>query len=204
MAGETIRIGASYMTPIKPITSRWDEIEKKTQLHFELVNYRHNLVNRIEIIDHLGQDIDVLPSVYDEAFLARHHVQAVFLDDLPLIILAPVRHKLMYQDDVTFDDLEGRRILMVKKGRYEAMDHLREDLLAKFPSITINDFASFNMDIFQQCERSGDLLIAFDYMEHIYPLLKRIPIDWDYTYHFGILYSATPSSQVKKLVESLT
>ena len=37
----------------------------------------------------------------------------------------------------------------------------------------------------------------------VHPLLKVIPVDWNYAIPFGILYSTEPSELVKKFLKAL-
>lgn len=200
---QTIKMGITHMTLVQPIVAMWNEIQELTNLKLEFVNYQNNAFNRKEIIDHLGQGIDIIPSVYDESFLERHQIAAFYLAELPLIILAPGRHPLLYKDQVEISDLGKDRVLMLRKGHNEAMDRLRYDLISNYPGITINDFSLFNMDIFQKCDHSGDLLIAYDYMEHTYPLLKRVAINWHYSSPYGLLTAKEPDERVQRVLDIL-
>ena len=68
------------------------------------------------------------------------------------------------------------------------MDALRAELTEKYPEITIADFDFYNVDIFNRCENSNDMLLA---------------IKWDYKMPYGLLYAKEPSEKVEKLVRTV-
>lgn len=47
------------------------------------------------------------------------------------------------------------------------------------------------------------MLLAVKSWESIHPLMKIIPVDWDYAIPFGLLYSQEPSAKVRRLVDTI-
>ena len=50
-------------------------------------------------------------------------------------------------------------------------------------------FEFYSMDIFNRCENTNDVLLAIPGWANVHPLLKVIPVDWDYGIPYGILHS---------------
>ena len=71
------------------------------------------------------------------------------------------------------------------------------------PQIHIVDFDFLSINIFNQCENSNDILMTIDNWKNIHPLLKTIPVDWDYTVPFGLFHSPKPSATVKRFLEAV-
>lgn len=46
-------------------------------------------------------------------------------------------------------------------------------------------------------------MMTIDNWEHIHPLLKTLPVDWDYTIPFGLLHSPEPSSTVGRFLDAV-
>jgi hypothetical protein len=46
-------------------------------------------------------------------------------------------------------------------------------------------------------------MITIDNWKNVHPLLKTIPVDWDYTIPFGLLYSPTPSETVQRFLDAV-
>ena len=70
--------------------------------------------------------------------------------------------------------------------------------------IEIIDFNFYDVDIFNQCANERNLLISINYWENVHPLIKIIPIDWDYIIPFGILYSPNPSERVNRFIDAIS
>ena len=63
------------------------------------------------------------------------------------------------------------------------------------------DFLSIN--VFNQCENSEDIMMTIDNWKNIHPLLKTIPVDWNYTIPFGLLHSPRPSETVQSFLNAV-
>jgi len=47
------------------------------------------------------------------------------------------------------------------------------------------------------------VLLAFKSWERVHPLIRIIPVEWDYTMPFGILHSKEPSEKVRRLIKAI-
>ena len=45
--------------------------------------------------------------------------------------------------------------------------------------------------------------MTIDNWGHIHPLLKTLPVDWDYTIPFGLLHAPKPSAVVKQFLKAV-
>lgn len=71
------------------------------------------------------------------------------------------------------------------------------------PEINIVDFDIYNVETFNRCENSNDVLLAIKSWESVHPLMKLIPVNWNYGIPFGLLYSPEPSKKVKKVLNAI-
>lgn len=46
-------------------------------------------------------------------------------------------------------------------------------------------------------------MVTIDNWAHVHPLLKTIPVDWDYTIPFGLLHSPSPSGTVQRFLDAV-
>ena len=83
------------------------------------------------------------------------------------------------------------------------MDVLRDDIWQNHNQIQIVDFDFYSVDVFNRCENSNDVLLAVKSWESIHPLMKIIPVNWNYGIPFGLLYSQEPSRKVKKVLDAI-
>lgn len=69
--------------------------------------------------------------------------------------------------------------------------------------MNIVDFELYNVEAFNRCENNNEVLLAFKSWESVHPLIRIIPVEWDYKMPFGILHSKTPSAKVKRLIKAI-
>lgn len=58
------------------------------------------------------------------------------------------------------------------------------------------DFDFYNMEVFNRCENSNDVLLAIPGWTSVHPLLKVIPVEWEHSIPYGLLHSPHPSENV--------
>ncbi|MEE8884933.1 MAG: hypothetical protein SOI56_00020 [Eubacteriales bacterium] len=46
--------------------------------------------------------------------------------------------------------------------------------------------------------------MAVDNWKNVHPLMKIIPVDWDYSIPFGLLYASHPSPTIQKCVDTIS
>lgn len=199
---QSIRIGTSIMTPAKFLLDVWAEVQKHNPyLKIELIPFDNTPVNAVEILKNLGKHIDIVGGLYDERFLEERGCQAAHLYDKKLTFAIPVTHPLCGKSKINIADLKEQKVLLIRKNWNEYVDELREDLTAN--GVTVEDFDMFNLGAYNRAAQENVPIITVDGWEDVHPLLKIVPADWEYRIPFGILYSPTPTKQVKDFISTL-
>ena len=201
---DVIRVGISPMTPPQVFVELWPRIQEQyPNVKFKLVPFENTPENAREILANLGQNIDVIAGIFDEAMLELRKCNGVELSREPFCVAVALHHRLAGKKVLTPEDLKGERLLMMRKGWSYYVDALRAELTEKYPEITIADFDFYNVDIFNRCENSNDMLLAIKSWESVHPLMKILPVEWDYKMPYGLLYAKDPSEKVEKLVRTV-
>ena len=201
---DVIRVGISPMTPPQVFVELWHRIQEQyPKVKFKLVPFENTPENAREILANLGQNIDVIAGIFDEAMLELRKCNGVELSREPFCVAVALHHRLAGKKVLTPEDLKGERLLMMRKGWSCYVDALRAELTEKYPEITIADFDFYNVDIFNRCENSNDMLLAIKSWESVHPLMKILPVEWDYKMPYGLLYAKDPSEKVEKLVRTV-
>lgn len=199
---QSIRIGTSIMTPAKFLLDMWTEIQKhSSSLQIELIPFENTPENAREILKNLGKHIDIVAGIYDKEFLMERQCQAVHLMDKTFSLAVPLGHALCNKQIITLDDLKHTNIMLITKG-WKVVEQMRKDLIVQ--GMSLIDFDFFNLNAFNKAVKENVPIMAIDGWENIHPLLKIIPVEWDYKIPFGIMYSPTPSKQVKKFIRIVT
>ena len=83
------------------------------------------------------------------------------------------------------------------------VDMLRDDLWKNHPQIRIVDFDFYDVSVFNRCENNNYLLMAIENWRYVHPLLKILPVEWDYSIPFGLLHSPTPAPHVERFLRAV-
>ena len=198
-----IRIGTSPMTPAQLLVQLWSKIQVYCpNLKFELVPFENTPENAREILGNLGKNIDVVGGIFDEAMLNLRSCAGLELSREPFCCAVSIHHRLAVKDRLSIEDLYGENLLLMKRNWSSYVDRLRDEIWKNHSQINIIDFDFYNMSIFNRCENSNDVLLAIAGWANVHPLLKVIPVDWDYSIPFGLLHSPKPSATVKEFLRA--
>ena len=201
---DVIRVGISPLTPPQVFVELWPKIQKiYPHMKFQLITFENTPENAREILANLGQNIDVVPGVFDDTMLKVRDCDGIEISMEPFCVAVSIHHKLAKKEKITLADMNGETLMMMQRGWSSFVDRLRDDITAQYPDIQISEFELYNIDVFNRCENNNELLLAFKSWESVHPLIKIIPVDWDYKMPFGLLYSKEPSEKVQKLIRAI-
>lgn len=198
-----IRIGTSPMTPAQLLMQLWPKIQLSCpDIKFQIVPFENTPENAREILGRLGHNIDVVAGIFDETMLELRSCAGLQLSREPFCCAVSVHHRLAVKDRLTVRDLYGENLLLMCREWSHYVDALRDEIWKNHPQIRIVDFEFYSMDVFNRCENSNDVLLAIRGWANVHPLLKVIPVDWDYSIPYGLLHSPDPSETVKKFLNA--
>ncbi len=199
-----IRIGTSPMTPVAPLLREWSKVQKEyPDIKLQMIPFMNTLENAREILKNLGINIDVVAGIFDDTMLKLRQCAGFELSRQRLCCAVSVNHRLAGREMLTFEDLYGENFLMMHRGWSNYVDELRDDIWKNHPKIHVVDFDFYNMEVFNRCENSDDILMVVENWRDVHPLLKVVPVEWKYTIPFGILYSPEPSELVRKFLKAM-
>lgn len=200
----TFCVGTSLLNPAKPFVDLWYKLNHdfpSYKLH--LVPFEDNHEGILSEIKSLGEKFDFLIGVCDsKAWLS-------LCNFLPLgrykkMIAVSREHRLANKKTVELSDLEGETLMMVKKGDSGVNDFIRNDLEINYPKIKIEDTPYFyDMSVFNRCAETGNVLLTIECWQDVHPGLVSIPVNWDYSIPYGLLYSLDADEDVIKLVDKV-
>lgn len=201
---EIIRVGISPMTPPEVFVELWPKIQKiYPEMKFKLITFENTPENAREILANMGKNIDVIAGIFDETMLELRGCDGTEISREPFCVAVSIHHRLAKKEKITLDDLAGENLMLMKRGWSYYGDMLRDDMMKNHPEINIVDFNLYNVEAFNRCENNNEVLLAFKSWESVHPLIRIIPVEWDYTMPFGILHSKKPSIKVKRLINAI-
>ena len=190
-----IRIGSSPTTPAQLLMQLWPNIQSQCpDIKFEIPE------NAKEILANLGNKIDVIGGIFDDTMLHLRKCTGLELSREPFCCAVSIHHKLAVKDKLQIEDLYGENLMLMHRGWSNYVDRLRDDIWQNHSAINIVDFDFYNMNIFNKCENTNNVLLAIKGWANVHPLLKVIPVEWEHSIPYGLLYSKNPTDTVKQFL----
>lgn len=199
-----IRIGTSPMTPAQVLVDLWPKVQEYLpNTKFQLIPFENTPENAREILANLGQNIDVIAGIFDETMLNLRQCAGLEISREPICCAVSIHHRLAQKDRLTVQDLYGEKFMLMRREWSHYVDLLRDDLWKNHPQIQIVDFDFYNVEAFNQCENNNCVLMAIENWKYVHPLLKILPVNWNYTIPFGLLHSPQPTSIIKTFLKAV-
>lgn len=200
----TFCVGTSLLNPAKPFMDLWYQVNNDfPDYKLHLVPFEDNHKGILTKIGELGEKFDFLIGVCDsKAWLNLCNM-------LPLgrykkMIAVPREHRLANKSILEIEDLYGETLMMVKRGDSGVNDFLRNDLEKHHPKIQIEDTPQFyDLSVFNRCAETGNVLLTIECWQEVHPGLVSIPVNWDYSIPYGLLYSLQPPEDVLRFVQTV-
>ena len=111
-------------------------------------------------------------------------------------------HRLAARRSLNIEDLYGETLMMVKKGDSGINDFIRNDIESNHPEIKIEDAPHFyDLSVFNRCAETNNILLTIECWQEVHPGLITIPVNWDYSIPYGLLYSLNAPNDVLQFVK---
>lgn len=199
-----VRIGTSPMTPAQLLTDLWPQIHQHcSDISFQLVPFENTPENAREILKNLGEHIDVVAGVFDEKLLDLRKCAGFEISKEPICCAVSIYHPLAKKDKLTVEDLYGENLMIIHRGWSRYMDKIREELLENHLPINLIDFDFYDVDVFNQCERQKNVMLVIEKWSCVHPMIKVIPVDWEYAISFGILCPPQPDKMLERFLNAV-
>lgn len=199
----TFCVGTSLLNPAKPFMDLWYSVNKDfPDYKLHLVPFEDNHEGILSEIEKLGEKFDFLIGVCDSRqWLSRCNF-------LPLgrykkMIAVSREHRLASKNCINIEDLYDETLMMVQRGDSGTNDFIRNDLEKNHPQIHIEDTPQFyDLAVFNRCAETGNVLLTIECWQEVHPGLVSIPVNWDYSIPYGLLYSLNAPDDVLKFVKA--
>lgn len=94
--------------------------------------------------------------------------------------------------------------MLVKRGDSPGLNRLRDEIEKQHPLITLMDTPHFyDTSVFNECEQMGCVMETLDIWKDVHPSLVTIPVEWEYTMPYGIVYAKNPSESMQAFIKML-
>lgn len=196
-----VRVGASLLRPCRPLTELWNEAGADAAFQIEIAPFDDCPAGMAQMLASLGRGIDCFVSPCDSVRWARNH-RVVPLWSVRCCVAAARTHRLAGKSMLSWEDMEGERLMLIKRGESRVLDAMRREIEAEHPGITIADIPNtYDMEVFNECERGGCLMEIPEPWAGVHPSLVTIPVEWNYELPFGVVCSKKPSAAFSSFLQ---
>ena len=200
----TFCVGTSLLNPAKPFMDVWYQVNKEfPNYKLHLVPFEDDHEGILSELEKLGEKFDFLIGVCDsKAWLSRCNF-------LPLgryrkMVAVSREHPLAGKKEIDIEDLHGETLMMVKRGDSGVNDFLRNNLEQYHPQIRIEDTPQFyDLSVFNHCSETDKVLLTIECWSEVHPGLVSVPVNWEYSIPYGLLYSTDAPEDVLRFVEKV-
>lgn len=199
----TFCVGTSLLNPAKPFMDLWYRVNQSfPNYKLHLVPFEDNHEGILSEIEKLGEKFDFLIGVCDsKAWLSL--CKFLPLGRYKKMVAVSRDHPLSSKSRIDIRDLYGETLMMARAGDSGVNDFIRNDLEKNHPQIRIEDTPQFyDLSVFNHCVETGNVLLTIECWQEVHPGLVTIPVNWDYSIPYGLLYSINAPKDVLEFVKA--
>ena len=200
----TFCVGTSLLNPAKPFMDLWYRVNKDfPDYKLHLVPFEDDHEGIVSEIRQLGEKFDFLIGVCDSRTWLSY-CQFLPLGRYRKMVAVSREHRLAGKKRLEIEDLYGETLMMVRRGDSGVNDEIRNDLDRNHPQIHIEDTPQFyDLSVFNRCAETGNVLLTIECWQEVHPGLVSIPVNWDYSIPYGLLYSLNAPEDVLRFVKAV-
>lgn len=198
----TLKIGTSLLNPCKVLLDIWSQLSfEYPMFKIQIIPFEDDRKNILKTIGDIGKRIDFIAGACDSGiWLEKCDFYHLGYYDFALGI--PKSHRLSKKSIISFDDLKGEKLFIVKEGDSRENSALKKELEINYPEIKIEEVDYFyDIDVFNRCVEENTVLMSLSGWKDVHPSMVTVPLKEQYKIPFGILYSKNPSDGAKKFLD---
>lgn len=195
-----IRVGTSPLRPAGPLMDLWARIGTNLPYRIEIVPFSDENLGFEGMMTMLDNVVDcfISPST---SLRNNSACNVLELGNNPCKVGVPLGHRLYGRQALSWEDLDGEQLMLVRRGLAPVVDAIRDEIQQSHPLIRIlNAGDLYSMKVFNTCAAEGFLIEVPGLWDHVHPSIRVLPMDWDYTMSFGILYAKEPTDAMNSFI----
>ncbi len=202
-AARELRVGTSLLNPCRVFLDLWLRVSGRMEgCALKIVTYEDERRGILGELEAVGTKFDFLVAACDSIAWKRR-VNFLQLGTYRICCAVPRSHRLAGRAWLTVEDLHGERVMLGARGDAPSVDRVRDEL-ERHPSIRLEDTSRFyDVEVFNACERLGGVLLTLECWSEIHPSLVTIPVRWDFSVPYGLLYPLEPGPLARVFLRAL-
>ncbi|MBE7004760.1 MAG: LysR family transcriptional regulator [Ruminococcaceae bacterium] len=200
---KTLRVGTSLLFPCYSFMDLWVEIRDRcAEYPLKIISFDDDT----EHFPRIGEDYDFVIGIYNPR---RYDNAFAFLPvgKYRFCIAVPRTHVLAKKKQLTFEELDGYPLMLRRIGSSPINNLIHEKIGRHHPGINLVDVDyEYNASIFNHAVERNCPLLSLECWDRVNPDMKSIPLAEGFELPYGIIYTRTPSENLKgflSIVETL-
>ena len=195
-----IHVGVSLMNPANILLEQWHKASALyPNYRLEIVPFEDTVSAFQDVLDSLGSKVDLLSCPYETSYWGNRY-NSFHLLDLPLCVSCSMNHPLATKQKLSLEDLHGETLLVGRKGFSAYIDRAWDYIVKHHPQIDLKEMAVTDLPTFNHVVSSGNLILSAECWKGVHPLLATIPVDWEFTVPYGLIYAKDPPNEVLQFI----
>ena len=195
-----IRIGTSLMYPCREFTAlmeRFPELSARCMFTYETID------DDSMRYAGLNTKYDILIGPYN-AELAGKRYDFLPIGGYPFAFSMPRSHPLSTKQQLDFSDLNGQKLILMKRGTSALNDQVRDEIEARCHDLSIVETEPhYSLSTFNQVLIHQAMLLNLRCWENVHPSLVSIPLNVPQTLPFGIISHPDAAAFIKEFIAQL-
>ena len=195
-----IRVGSSLINPAN-FLPHYLNPQARANFNFNLVPVASSFLSANILFNNLGQHVDIVGDIYDQTLLNKYHCNAVKLADLQFQIVCPFYSSLAQKVQLKPTDLAGQTVNIFYSPANSYLHKVRKVL--KAVNCTVIEWPYLTSELFNSANDRQELAITTPLWHNLAPFSKVVPVDWQLTVPYGIIYSQKAPSIIQHFIDQL-
>ena len=196
-----ITVGTSMICPCKPLMDIWYKVNNSfPNYKIKIVPFENNHTETLSTLKGNDTNFDCIVTPNDSDSW-KNEYNFLKLGDYKYTASMPRSHRLANKKKLDIKDFSNETIMMIAEGDSKTSNLLREHILKTCENVNIlpTPFL-YNIDVFNECEDKGYILMTLNAWKDIHPGLVTISLKQDYLIPYGIIYDKNPSKDMKNFI----
>ena len=197
-----IRIGITPINPLDDFTRIWQRSPLSKQFTVTLISYPSDVNS---IIPKSGDTINYT----DFAFASEANLDPLVPTDILVFCkfrvscMVPHSHPLASKKVLTLKDLEGEAIHLPSRGNPVFADQFVQSMRRNHPEINVETIPLFyDLELLNRCADGRKILLACENWSYVHPEMVNLPVEWDWTMPYGLIYKKDIRPEAQKFLEA--
>ena len=197
-----IRIGASLLNPIDRFNRICQLTPEIRRFAIDVVEYGTDINSSVPTTD---QNADIAEIDFAAEQSIEYFAETDFLpfDDYKLTCAVPADHPLAKKSVLKISDLEGETLLLPARGNRRLAADFALAMEKEKPAIEVETPPLFyDMNLINRCAEEKKILVSLDCWNNLHPALINLPLEWDWTMPYGLIWKKNARKEVLDFIEA--